>query len=118
MTLELRVVRGARTGQREQFSKSFLSIGRNPVCDFRLDPQLDLDVSSKHAEIELVDGEYILRDNQSTNGTFVNGTRVTGTWVLRDGDLVMFGAHGPQVAVRLLAAPPVAAAGAPAAPGG
>jgi len=112
VTLELRVVRGARAGQREQFAKSLLSIGRNPVCDFRFDPQLDLDVSSKHAEIEVVNGEYILRDNQSTNGTFVNGTRITATWVLRDGDVVMFGAHGPQLAVRLLAPPEAAAASA------
>ncbi len=105
MTLELRVLRGARAGQREQFAKSLISLGRNPLCDFRFDAQLDLDVSARHAEIEVVNAEYVLRDTQSTNGTFVNGARIPGNWVLRDGDVLTFGAHGPQVAVRLLAPP-------------
>jgi S1-C subfamily serine protease len=105
VTLELRVLRGARAGQREQFAKSLISLGRNPLCDFRFDAQLDLDVSARHAEIEVVNAEYVLRDTQSTNGTFVNGARIPGNWVLRDGDVLTFGAHGPQVAVRLLAPP-------------
>ena len=105
MTLELRVLRGARAGQREQFAKSLISLGRNPLCDFRFDAQLDLDVSARHAEIEVVNAQYVLRDTQSTNGTFVNGARIPGNWVLRDGDVLTFGAHGPQVAVRLLAPP-------------
>ena len=105
MTLELRVLRGARAGQREQFAKALISLGRNPLCDFRFDPQLDLDVSARHAEIEVVNQEYVLRDAQSTNGTFVNGARIPGNWVLHDGDVVTFGAHGPQIVVRLLAPP-------------
>jgi pSer/pThr/pTyr-binding forkhead associated (FHA) protein len=105
VTLELRVLRGARAGQREQFAKSLISLGRNPLCDFRFDAQLDLDVSARHAEIEVVNAQYVLRDTQSTNGTFVNGARIPGNWVLRDGDVLTFGAHGPQVAVRLLAPP-------------
>jgi len=105
VTLELRVLRGARAGQREQFAKSLISLGRNPLCDFRFDPQLDLDVSARHAEIEVVNQQYVLRDAQSTNGTFVNGARIPGNWVLHDGDVVTFGAHGPQIVVRLLAPP-------------
>ena len=105
MTLELRVLRGARAGQREQFAKSLISLGRNPLCDFRFDPQLDLDVSARHAEIEVVNSQYVLRDAQSTNGTFVNGAKIPGNWVLRDGDVVTFGAHGPQLVVRLLSPP-------------
>ncbi len=105
MTLELRVVRGARAGQREQFARSLISIGRNPLCDFRFDPQLDLDVSARHAEIEVINEQYVLRDTQSTNGTFVNGARIEGHWALRDGDMLMFGAHGPQLSVRVLAPP-------------
>lgn len=105
MTLELRVLRGARAGQREQFAKALISLGRNPLCDFRFDPQLDLDVSARHAEIEVVNQQYVLRDAQSTNGTFVNGARIPGNWVLHDGDVVTFGAHGPQIVVRLLAPP-------------
>jgi S1-C subfamily serine protease/pSer/pThr/pTyr-binding forkhead associated (FHA) protein len=105
VTLELRVLRGARAGQREQFAKALISLGRNPLCDFRFDPQLDLDVSARHAEIEVVNSQYVLRDAQSTNGTFVNGARIPGNWVLHDGDVVTFGAHGPQIVVRLLAPP-------------
>ncbi len=47
-------------------------------------------VSGAHAEIAEVAGTLMLRDLQSTNGTYVNGQRVTGEVVLRQDDLVQF----------------------------
>lgn len=104
MALELRILGGARAGQREVFEKSVIAIGRHPRSDLRLDPEKDLDVSTRHAEIRLLDGSYTLYDNGSTNGTFVNGERVLPARVLRDGDRIAFGAQGPQVEVRFVAA--------------
>ena len=48
-------------------------------------------VSSRHALIEpRADGLWI-RDEGSTNGTFVNGARVTSERQLRTGDIVRIG---------------------------
>jgi pSer/pThr/pTyr-binding forkhead associated (FHA) protein/S1-C subfamily serine protease len=100
VSITLRVLRGARAGQQECFAKPVISIGRHQSCDLRFDAEHDLDVSTRHAEIRDDDGAYVLRDTNSTNGTFVNGERVTTERALRDGDVVSFGALGPQVEVR------------------
>src|SRR6185436_9955817 len=39
-------------------------------------------------------------DQNSTNGTFVNGSRVHGQMLLKDGDIIAFGRNGPTVEVR------------------
>lgn len=48
-------------------------------------------VSGRHAEISVANEKLYLTDLKSTNGTFHNGTRVTETIELRDGDTVQFG---------------------------
>src|SRR4051812_49568689 len=51
----------------------------------------DPEVSRRHAAIR-VDAEVVaIEDLGSTNGTFVNDERITGTRSLRDGDTVPFG---------------------------
>lgn len=47
-------------------------------------------VSGLHAEFFETDQALFIRDLASTNGTFVNGTRLVGQCELRDGDLVQF----------------------------
>ncbi|TWU32467.1 GGDEF domain-containing protein [Novipirellula artificiosorum] len=64
-------------------------IGRNTTCTF---PLHDLKVSGHHATITPErDGEYILEDMNSTNGTRVDGTAILGRTVLRDGDKILIG---------------------------
>ena len=106
MRVELRVTSGSRAGQREQFDKSVISIGRNPINDFRFHPELDPDVSSKHAEIRVLESKVTLIDLDSTNGTFVNGQRVQGSRALFDGDLIGFGGDGPKVEFHISAVEP------------
>jgi hypothetical protein len=65
-----------------------LRIGRDPMNGLRLS---DDTVSRSHAELSVHDGLWVLRDLGSTNGTVVNGHRVAGTIVVRDGDMVSFG---------------------------
>lgn len=65
-----------------------LRIGRDPVNGLRLSHET---VSRIHAELSMQGGSWILRDLGSTNGTTVNGRRVTETVVVRDGDMVAFG---------------------------
>ena len=103
MPIELRIRGGARDGYTETFDKSVIAIGRHPLSDLRFDPQIDLDVSTRHGEIRSIDGKYSIYDAQSTNGTFVNGQRVApgGVQELKDRDVIAFGPGGPQVSVRL-----------------
>jgi len=68
-------------------SQEKTSIGRKEV-DIRIN---DLDLSRKHAAIEIVGGrQAYVRDLASTNGTFVNGNRVTFQEI-KQGDLVQIG---------------------------
>ena len=97
MTLDLRVLSGSRTGAREQFDKPSVTVGRHAMSDLRFDPQTELDVSTRHAEFRQADGVWTITDEGSTNGTLVNGERVTGSRRLNDGDVVSFGANGPRV---------------------
>ncbi len=108
MPLEIRILGGARAGQREVFDRPVIAIGRHPLSDLRFDPDRDLDVSTRHAEIRGQDGRYVIHDNTSTNGTFVNGERVLPDRELADGDRIAFGAEGPQVEVRMAPAVPAA----------
>src|SRR5438105_11062327 len=103
MAIELRILSGARAGQSQTFQKSTVTIGRHPDSDFKFDATKDLDVSTKHAEIRAANGRYTLVDARSTNGTFVNGKRVASgeQRALAEGDVIGFGARGPNVAVRI-----------------
>ncbi len=64
------------------------SIGRSPSCTIMLsDPRL----SGQHATIYRDGDAYVLTDNNSTNGTFVNGNRLTGSHRLQIGDQIGVG---------------------------
>ena len=106
MRVELRITSGSRAGQRELFDKSVISIGRHPLNDLRFDPERDPDASSRHAEIRILGEKATLHDLDSTNGTFVNGQRVTGERALFDGDLMSFGREGPAVEFHAAAVAP------------
>jgi signal transduction histidine kinase/CheY-like chemotaxis protein len=64
-------------------------IGRQPDCDIWLP---DGDVSRRHAVVKKTDnGDVVLRDLGSSNGTMVNGTPVE-EHVLKIGDMIRIGA--------------------------
>ncbi|WP_210579476.1 DUF1707 and FHA domain-containing protein [Streptomyces sp. GESEQ-4] len=65
-----------------------LRIGRDPANGLRLTHET---VSRVHAELSRQGGMWVLRDLGSTNGTTVNGRRVIGAAVVREGDQVGFG---------------------------
>ena len=119
MTIELRILSGARAGQRARFDKSLVTVGRHPLSDLQFDPDADLDVSTRHAELSETDGAWTVFDQQSTNGTFVNGQRIEGHRRLFAGDTLALGENGPQMEVHIAEAPratvasPGVAAGAP-----
>lgn len=51
----------------------------------------DAEISRKHAKMELRGTSYVIQDLGSTNGTFVNGNRISGIQVLNPNDIVSFG---------------------------
>ena len=67
---------------------SELTVGRAPGCAVILD---DTFVSSLHARIYKRERAYVLEDLGSTNGTFLNGGRVTEPTVMQRADRVRFG---------------------------
>ena len=78
-------------GERYPLVGALTVIGRDEVADIILD---DPGVSRRHCEVRVsTDGPHLVtsvRDLGSTNGTFVNGERVT-TQRLRDGDQLTVG---------------------------
>src|SRR3954449_12738038 len=62
-------------------------VGRAPTCDV---PVFDPTISRRHAEVSLVPGGVEIVDLGSSNGTFVNGDRVTKA-TAKGGDVVTFG---------------------------
>jgi pSer/pThr/pTyr-binding forkhead associated (FHA) protein len=61
-------------------------VGRDPSCEIVIDAET---VSSRHAELELSGSTLSLRDLDSSNGTFVNGEKVTEA-TLKPGDEIKF----------------------------
>jgi ABC transport system ATP-binding/permease protein len=90
---------GSRRGQRQELvADKRVRFGRHPDCEVSFDAHRDIDASSRHAELRPgVDG-WVLVDLGSSNGTFVDGHRVTETAVNRSAPVtVEFGAGGPRV---------------------
>jgi S1-C subfamily serine protease len=102
VTIELRILSGSRAGARERFEQAVISVGRHPLSDLRFDPQADLEVSTRHAELRASDDGWSVHDTGSTNGTYVNGARIVGEHRLNTGDVISLGASGPQFEARLL----------------
>jgi hypothetical protein len=64
------------------------AIGRSEDSDiFLVDPS----VSRNHATMTITDGLVNLTDHGSTNGSFVNGERITGSRNVSAGDVLTFG---------------------------
>ncbi len=63
-------------------------IGRSSECTVALD---DGNVSRRHAELWLVEGNVHVRDLDSRNGTFVDGKMIAGVVQLVDGSRVIVG---------------------------
>jgi putative nucleotidyltransferase with HDIG domain len=87
-TIRLRGLNGTFKGQSWE-SEEVLRIGRLGPVELVLD---DDSVSRNHAEIRFTDRGWRLRDLGSTNGTRLNGVRLSaGQWPLRVRDVVQFG---------------------------
>src|SRR5262249_41732220 len=74
--------------RRMDFDKPEVTIGRVQGNDIILPKG---NVSKRHSRIVLKDGKFIIVDLKSTNGTYVNGRKITSPLVLKDSDKVYIG---------------------------
>jgi pSer/pThr/pTyr-binding forkhead associated (FHA) protein len=90
MRLALRFISGKyQGGEFPLEEKREIIVGRSSDLDMVLVEEM---VSRRHARIQLVDGSVNIDDLGSTNGTFVNGERVSHA-ELQEGDRVLIGSN-------------------------
>jgi pSer/pThr/pTyr-binding forkhead associated (FHA) protein len=109
-------VAGSRRGQRQEFaSNQRVRFGRHPDCEVSFDAHRDIDASSRHAELRPLETGWVLVDVGSSNGTYVEGRRITEAPVTANAPVsVEFGPGGPRV--RLFLGDEAAIEGLPPAP--
>jgi pSer/pThr/pTyr-binding forkhead associated (FHA) protein len=86
-TALLVVLRGPNTGARFLLDSDEVGSGRHPDSDIFLD---DVTVSRKHATFRREGDDFLVRDDGSLNGTYVNRRRIDQA-VLQTGDEVQIG---------------------------
>ena len=95
-------IAGSRRGQRQEFvADQRVRFGRHPECEVSFDPHRDIDASSRHAELRVVETPspgWVLVDLGSSNGTYADGHRVTEAPIARGVPVAIeFGPGGPRV---------------------
>lgn len=78
------------TNVTHELTEYTITVGRLPDSAIYLE---DISVSSRHAELTLSGGDYVVQDLGSTNGSRLNGQPMTANEEhrLQDGDIVRFG---------------------------
>lgn len=89
----LRCSEGEFKGKNFSVTDKGLWIGRSPECDIALKSDV---ISRKHSWIGPVGADIVVKDVESTNGSFVNGKKVQGMQVLKNGDTVSFSKSGQE----------------------
>ncbi|MEW6646251.1 MAG: FHA domain-containing protein [Pseudomonadota bacterium] len=72
-------------------------IGSDPGCTVFVD---SLAIQAHHARLTLHGDTAILRDLDTTDGTFVNGTRISGEHTLKNGDDIRVGKHNLKLTLE------------------
>lgn len=74
--------------RREVFDRNEISVGRVQGNDLMLPKG---NVSKHHARLLFRDGRFIVTDLKSTNGTYVNGRKISQATIVREGDKIYVG---------------------------
>jgi len=74
--------------RKESYDKNEINVGRVQGNDLMLPKG---NVSKHHARLLYRDGRFIVTDLKSTNGTYVNGRKITSPLVVKDADKIYIG---------------------------
>jgi pSer/pThr/pTyr-binding forkhead associated (FHA) protein len=89
-TYRLIIKTGPTPGKAFELIKDVMSIGREANSDITIQ---DTEISRNHARISRKSGAYVLEDQGSTNGTFVNKQRLMAPRALVPGDEIGLGTN-------------------------
>ena len=87
---------GPQVQLRYLISKDCTSVGRSPDNDVVMQGPENASVSTHHCQISRAEDAFRIRDLESTNGTFLNGERITDA-ELRAPAMIRLGMHGPEL---------------------
>lgn len=79
------VISNKDTGESFILSGNFVTIGRARTCDIKLTSSA---VSRHHANLVLYEDGWVIEDNSSTAGTYLNGEKVNSPMLLFDSDVI------------------------------
>jgi hypothetical protein len=85
----LKVEAGFRKGREQILAKATTTIGRAERCDIGLFG--DMQVEKVHCRIVRKGNDYVLTDEGTASGTYVNDERLVGPRALRSGDRIRLG---------------------------
>jgi hypothetical protein len=80
---------GPHAGEQFELTRETITLGRARDNDIPL--SLDKEVSRRHAVMKLEGNRYVIQDQNSLNGTYVNNQRIGGPQPLEDGDVIFIG---------------------------
>lgn len=98
------------TERRETFDQSEVTIGRVQGNDLMLPKG---NVSKRHCRLERTESGFVVADQNSTNGTYVNRRRITQATTVREGDRIYIGDFILRLELGSAPAAPVDAAEIP-----
>src|SRR5262245_12412318 len=84
------ILQGTEPGKRLEIGAQPITIGRDAQQTLAL---ADAELSRRHARVSLVDGRVIAEDLGSTNGTFLEGQRLSQPATMRHGHVLRVGSH-------------------------
>ena len=92
------ILAGPEQGQVHKINRPTTTVGRSNTCEVVLTDPL---ISRQHCQILLGMGGVMLRDLGSTNGTFLNGTRIIES-AIRNQDVISVGNTRLRFAVEII----------------
>jgi RsiW-degrading membrane proteinase PrsW (M82 family) len=106
MKLILLVQDGSLAGSQIHMESGSILLGRGADSHLRFQSEQDTGVSNRHALIQCTAEGFVLTDQRSTNGTYVNGKQIQ-TKLLQQGDVIRLGKSGPRISISIESSPPV-----------